>query len=190
MIKKRSWPPCVILGHHAAMSTIITCCTYRKGKVYLKRYPCLSPPLYCSLLKHLRHTRSLIMGTPVLHKKDTYGRLDCATVSVHPTLGTDESEEMNNSHDDATGIFTNYRGSSLHSQDTASDTGEPSAPFSKASLSLGRPITKKPLHKIDILVVVGSLVCLFFAIVAVASEEVSWRLGRICAPRKLLKIDY
>jgi hypothetical protein len=43
--------------------------------------------------------------------------------------------------------------------------------------ALGKPAAKKRIHTIDILSAILSLLCLILAVVAVASESVSWHLG-------------
>ena len=43
--------------------------------------------------------------------------------------------------------------------------------------SLGKPTAKKTLHTLHLLAAATSLICLILAIVAVADENVSWRLG-------------
>jgi hypothetical protein len=65
----------------------------------------------------------------------------------------------------------------LHSRN-ASTTSASSLQYKSSISPIGKPTVKKWIHNADLIAATVSLACLAFAVTAVASESVSWRLAQ------------
>ena len=105
-----------------------------------------------------------------------YTQRDRVKVPSYVSLGIYGTEEVDALYDGDTEHLIDERQNTFHLQDIASAAAKsiihkPSVP------TLGKPIVKKRIYVLDILVIVISLLCFALAFVAVSNEKVSWRLG-------------